>query len=259
MRYLVESQMAVIQKGNFARDAREVKRTYGEKVDLLPSLQPLRDANIHVSKVLLDIARGAPLRRHGEGIDFDLARMPDLDEGIFRGRVGGDVNERRTYELISIHTSTSSPTSQHQWETRTHTMMTKINNIIRIIPIIVMPVKRQIIPRHNLNRIPRLHIAHDIAPQIDRAEVLDGRVVSALAGCAIVCRDADAFEGSLVDAVDEDALGVLVGLGWEGEGVMWDERRGGEIYPDECVGGGLGGQEGERESEGARHVGGESE
>jgi hypothetical protein len=46
-------------------------------------------------------------------------------------------------------------------------------------------------------------------------------------------------------------------LGWEGEGMdrEWEGNMGrdGEMYPDECVGGGLGGEERERESEGASH------
>jgi hypothetical protein len=41
-----------------------------------------------MSEVLLDIARRTPLRRHGEGVDLDFARVPNLDEGAFGGRVG---------------------------------------------------------------------------------------------------------------------------------------------------------------------------
>jgi len=56
-----------------------------------------------------------------------------------------------------------------------------------------------------------LDVAHDVAAHVDGVEVFDGRVVVAtFAILAVVGGDADAFEGSLVYAVDEDALVVLV-------------------------------------------------
>ena len=52
-----------------------------------------------------------------------------------------------------------------------------------------------------------LDITHDIASQIDRRQILDWGVVEAtFAGCAIVCGDANALEGSLIHTIDVDAL-----------------------------------------------------
>jgi hypothetical protein len=52
-----------------------------------------------------------------------------------------------------------------------------------------------------------LNVAHDVASQIDGVQVFDWSVVvAAFAGCAVVGRDADAFQGALVYAVNIDAL-----------------------------------------------------
>jgi predicted RNA methylase len=70
-----------------------------------------------------------------------------------------------------------------------------------------IPVECQVVTWNNFDRVAGLNVAHDIASQIDQAQILDGRiVVSALAGCAVVGWDADALEESLVHAVDVDTL-----------------------------------------------------
>lgn len=126
--------------------------------------------------------------------------------------------------------------------------MTLINHIIRIIPPIMMPIQRQIVPRHNFNRVPRCNVAENVTAQVYGAQVFDGTVVvAAFAGWAIVGGDADPFEGALVDAVDVDAL-VGVSERWKVCGVM--------SYPDECVCSDLGGEKGESDGGEGEHDGG---
>jgi hypothetical protein len=58
---------------------------------IMPCPQPLRDPNIHMSKVLRDIAGRAPFPCCREGRGGVLALVPDFHEGGFCRWVGGDV------------------------------------------------------------------------------------------------------------------------------------------------------------------------
>ena len=74
-----------------------------------------------------------------------------------------------------------------------------------------IPIEGQVVARCNLDRVVSLHIAHDIAAQIDRVQILDWRVVvAAFAILAIVRRNSDALERALIYTVDEDTLEELV-------------------------------------------------
>ena len=91
-----------------------------------------------------------------------------------------------------------------------------------------------------------LDVAHDVAAHVDGVDVFDGRVVvAAFAILAVVGGDADAFEGSLVYAVDEDALGVLV---WGTRGVENDC-----VYPYEGMGASLTCKKRDEKCRGASH------
>jgi len=74
-----------------------------------------------------------------------------------------------------------------------------------------VPVKRQIIARHDFNSIRSLNVPHDIASHVDGGQVFDWAVVvSAFAGRAVVCWGSNAFAGTLVDAINVDALYYMV-------------------------------------------------
>jgi hypothetical protein len=92
-----------------------------------------------------------------------------------------------------------------------------------------VPVECQVITGRDDDGGGSGDVAEDVAAHVDGVEVFNGRVVvAAFAGGAVVCGRADAAGGSLVDAVYEDALSVLI-----------SEERGwrlGERYPDVCVG-----------------------
>jgi hypothetical protein len=76
------------------------------------------------------------------------------------------------------------------------------------------------IPGDDFDRVRGGDIAEDIAAQIDRRQVLDRPVVvAAFVGRAVIGGCADAFAGSLVDAVNVDALGRLVGKWMSGREV----------------------------------------
>lgn len=73
-----------------------------------------------------------------------------------------------------------------------------------------------------------LYVAHYVAAHVDGVEVLDWRVVVATTSIlTVVGGDANAFKCTLVGAVDEDALKVLVH--------RFCDPKGGLMYPDECV------------------------
>lgn len=70
-----------------------------------------------------------------------------------------------------------------------------------------LPVKGQIVTRHDFDRIRSLDIAKDIASQVDRGQILDGPiVVTALSRRAVIGRNPDALEGALVYAVNVNTL-----------------------------------------------------
>lgn len=87
-----------------------------------------------------------------------------------------------------------------------HTVMGKVNDIVGLGAVVMVPVEGKIIPRPDLYCLGIGVVTKNIAPDVDRGEVLDGRVVVAARGRAVVGRAADADIGALVDAVDPDAL-----------------------------------------------------
>lgn len=87
-----------------------------------------------------------------------------------------------------------------------HTVMGKVNDIVSLGAVVMVPVEGKIIPRPDLYCLGIGVVTKNIAPDVDRGEVLDGRVVVAARGRAVVGRAADADIGALVDAVDPDAL-----------------------------------------------------
>jgi hypothetical protein len=69
------------------------------------------------------------------------------------------------------------------------------------------PIECKAVTRNHFDRVQSLDVAHDIASQIDRTQVFDWSiVVPALARGAVVSRDADTFEGTLIYAIDIDTL-----------------------------------------------------
>lgn len=74
-----------------------------------------------------------------------------------------------------------------------------------------VPVKRQIIARHDFDGFRSLKVPHDIASHVDGGQVFHWAVVvSAFTGRAIVGWGSNALAGSLVDAIDVHALYDLV-------------------------------------------------
>ncbi len=68
------------------------------------------------------------------------------------------------------------------------------------------PVKSQGVAGLDLDGVFDLPVAHDIAPQVDRRQVLHGRVGIAVRRRPVVWRRADAPKRALVDAIQENAL-----------------------------------------------------
>jgi len=74
----------------------------------------------------------------------------------------------------------------------------------------MMPIKRQVISRADLDGIWGLNVAHDIASQVDRVEVLDGRVgIASCVRTSVVCWGSNALEETLIYTIDKDALGIF--------------------------------------------------
>ena len=75
----------------------------------------------------------------------------------------------------------------------------------------MVPVERKVISRLNFDSVVGLNITHDVASHVNGVEILDRRiVVAALAILAIVRRNSDALECTLIYAVDENTLKELV-------------------------------------------------
>jgi hypothetical protein len=62
-----------------------------EGENALSSLQPLWNTHIHMSKVLPEVACSGPFPWLWEG-EFFFAGVPEFDEGVGGGWVGGDVD-----------------------------------------------------------------------------------------------------------------------------------------------------------------------
>lgn len=85
------------------------------------------------------------------------------------------------------------------------------DDFVFVVAVLVVPVEGKVIARLYFDGVVGLDVAHDVAAHVDGVEVFDGRVVvAAFAILAVVGGDADASEGSLVYAVNEDALDGLV-------------------------------------------------
>jgi hypothetical protein len=70
-----------------------------------------------------------------------------------------------------------------------------------------VPVKGKTVTRDYSYRVRSLDVAHDVASQIDGVHILDWTVVvTSLPRRAIVSRDADTLEGTLIYAIDIDTL-----------------------------------------------------
>lgn len=137
-------------------------------------------------KVHRNIARSTPLARLRERVTLELALVPDLDEGVLSRRIRRDIDERGAMVRVG-------------------------DDFVFVVAVLVVPVEGQVVAGLYFDGVVGLDVAHDVAAHVDGVEVFDGRVVvAAFAILAVVGGDADAFEGSLVYAVDEDALGVLV-------------------------------------------------
>lgn len=59
-------------------------------------------------------------------------------------------------------------------EQRPLTVVTESNNLVRIIPIIMMPIESQVVARFDLDGVWGLYITHDIASHVKRVYILDG-------------------------------------------------------------------------------------
>lgn len=70
--------------------------------NVLSRLEALRDTGIHVTEVLCEVGGCGPLSWLWEGVAFVFSFVPDLDEGVFCWWVGGDVDERGTFALVSM-------------------------------------------------------------------------------------------------------------------------------------------------------------
>lgn len=112
---------------------------------------------------------------------------------------------------------------------KNHTVMGKVNDIVGLGAVVVVPVEGQVVAWSNLDSVGIWVVTKNIAPDVDRGEVLDGRVVVATRGRAVVCRAADADIGALVDAVDPDALRSQ-------KSAMRKQRRKKVTHPDKGVG-----------------------
>lgn len=64
------------------------------RLDIQASLEIFRNAHIHVAIIVVDVRRGRPLARLWVGETFVKAFMPEFDKAILCWRIGGDIDER---------------------------------------------------------------------------------------------------------------------------------------------------------------------
>ena len=69
------------------------------------------------------------------------------------------------------------------------------------------PVQGHGVAGHDVKGVRHIEVAEHVAPHVHAVDVLDGGVGIAPRGRPVEGGDADAVEGALVLAVDEDALG----------------------------------------------------
>lgn len=152
--------------------------------------------------LLPDIPRGTPLSRLRPRITFIQPLLPDLHEGILTRRIRAEIHD-------------AGP------------VVARRDDVVAVVTVVVVPVEGEVVAGGDSDGIGRLYVAHDVAAEVERGEIFYGRVgVAAGVRGRVVGGCANACEEALVDAIDEDALGVLVGVGVGSSG--WQ-------YPYECV------------------------
>lgn len=72
------------------------------------------------------------------------------------------------------------------------------------------PVQSYVITRLDLDPVRRRGISHHVAPQVDRVEILDGRVGIPRRRRAVESGDPDAVECALIDSIHKYALVLML-------------------------------------------------
>jgi hypothetical protein len=152
--------------------------------NVLSSLETPWHPHIHLPMLRPEVFGRSPLSRLWPWRALVEALLPDLHKGVLARGVRAEIHDARP-------------------------MVALCDDIVAVVAVVMVPVEGEVVAGGDFDGGGGLDVAHDVAAEVERVQVFDGGVgVAAGVRGGVVWGCTDAGEEALVDAVDEDALGI---------------------------------------------------